>query len=215
MGRAIAVRRAAPERIGNLTWPVTPDKHGERESFQTRSRLPSEPTPKCQSFPGGFFWRFFCGTRLRHFMRRRSLAAAARIVETCGVHRRTLRHCCGNGSLAHRWENRWTLRRSLRQPSLELCDNGRWRVVGQPLTLVRGQASPLFSLCPTRVQSAAALWPGCVQIRSEGKRLSLGGAGWSYGWKMSRKLVSELLWIIDLLYVQLPYQDRQGPAVLI
>ena len=76
MGRAIAVRRAAPERIGNLTWPVTPDKHGERESFQTRSRLPSEPTPKCQSFPGGFFWRFFCGTRWRPSFSRLAMPSA-------------------------------------------------------------------------------------------------------------------------------------------
>lgn len=169
-------------------------------------------------FFGGFSVGRGCGIscgggrwRLRHA----SLKLAASIVGRCGIVAATVRWRIVGTCGKLRWENRWTLRRSLRQPSLELCDNGRWRVVGQPLTLVRGQASPLFSLCPTRVQSAAALWPGCVQIRSEGKRLSLGGAGWSYGWKMSRKLVSELLWIIDLLYVQLPYQDRQGPAVLI
>jgi hypothetical protein len=80
MGRAIAVRRAAPERIGNLTWPVTPDKHGERESFQTRSRLPSEPTPKCQSFPGGFFGGF-------------SVGRGGGIL--CGNGRWRLRHGCG------------------------------------------------------------------------------------------------------------------------
>jgi hypothetical protein len=66
--------------------------------------------------------------------------AAANIVEPCGVHR-------------------WTLRRFLRQrfvgASLELaanivgkivgrCGNSRWRVVDQPLTHVRGQASLLF-----------------------------------------------------------------------
>ena len=66
---------------------------------------------------------------------------AADIVEACGVHR-------------------WTLRRFLRHPSLKLaanivgkivgrcgnfCGNGRWRVVDQPLTHVRGQASLPFS----------------------------------------------------------------------
>ncbi len=82
----------------------------------------------------------FCGNG-RGWLRHTSLTLAASIVGRCGV-------SCGNGRWRVvgtcgklRWENRWTLRRSLRQPSLELCGNGRWRVVGQPLTHVRGQAS--------------------------------------------------------------------------
>jgi hypothetical protein len=101
-------------------------QRNRRESFPTRSRLPSEPTPKCGLFRVSFGGRFFCGTRLRHFLRRRSLAAAAKIVGTCGNGRGNIVDACGK----LRWENRWTLRRLLRRPSLELCGNGRWRVVG-------------------------------------------------------------------------------------
>jgi hypothetical protein len=89
-----------------------------RESFQTRSRLPSEPTSKSGlfrvSFAGGFSVGRSCGI------------SAARFVEPCG-------------------NPRWTRRRFLRHRSLELaanivgkivgrcgifCGNGRWRVVG-------------------------------------------------------------------------------------
>ena len=78
--------------------------------------------------------------------------AATNIVEPCGVHR-------------------WTLRRFLRHPSLELaanivgkivgrCGNGRWRVVDQPLTHVRGQASLPFLGCALR-GSVPAFVPVC------------------------------------------------------
>ena len=48
----------------------------------------------------------------------------------------------------------------MRQPSLELCGIGRWRVVDQPLTLVRGQASLPFLGCAVR-GSVPAFVPVC------------------------------------------------------
>jgi hypothetical protein len=122
----------------------------------TRSRLPSEPTFKSGLFRVSFFGAVFLRDAVAAFPAAAVVGgcgtAAANFVEPCGVHR-------------------WTLRRFLRHPSWELaanivgkivggcgiaaaafvwkiigtCGNGRWRVVDQPLTPVRGRASLPFS----------------------------------------------------------------------
>jgi hypothetical protein len=87
-------------------------QHNGRESFQPRADCQANQPLKAGLFRVSFFGRFFCGARLRHFLRRRSLTAAANIVEPCGV-------------------PRWTLRRFLRHPSLELAANIVGKIVGR------------------------------------------------------------------------------------
>lgn len=118
-------------------------------------RLPSEPTSKSGlfrvSFWGGFPVGRSCGIPAAAVVGGCGISAA-RFVEPCGNPRWTLRRCCG----IRRWNFAATVVGTSWKPAANVvgkivgccgifCGNGRWRVVGQPLTLVRGQASLPFS----------------------------------------------------------------------